>query len=133
MLRRRNRLSRSRDFERVYRVGRSVANRYVVLYYFPRSAEETAGDVPEPQDVRVGFSVSKRIGTAVERNKIKRSLREVFSVSEHQVKKGFDLVFIARTDLRTLLEEQGNEAVRAKMLEVLRKGNLLVPTEGEGR
>lgn len=102
----------------------------MVLYYFPRSVEEPGSGASEPEDVRVGFSVSKRIGTAVERNKIKRSLREVFLVSEQQVKKGVDLVFIARADLLALVEEQGNDGVRAKMVEVLRKGNLWVPTEG---
>lgn len=104
-----------------------------MLYYFPRSADEPGSGASEPEDVRVGFSVSKRIGTAVERNKIKRSLREVFLVSEQQVKKGVDLVFIARADLLTLVEEQGSEGVRAKMMEILRKGNLLVPSQGGAR
>lgn len=125
MLRRKNRLSRSRDFERVYRAGRSVASRYMVLYYFPRSAEELEGLAPDTLEVRVGFSVSKRLGNAVDRNRIKRCLREVFRLNEARVKRGVDLVFIARGDILSVIDEQGISGVEAKMVDVLRKGGLL--------
>ncbi len=66
----RGRLSRSAEFERVYRQGRSVGNRFLVLYSFPRAS---AG---EPADgTRLGVSVSRKIGGAVDRNKVKRLLR----------------------------------------------------------
>ncbi len=69
--RKRGRLSRSGDFDRVYRDGRSHANRYLVLYAFPRG--EGADD-----EVRLGVSVSRKVGGAVERNAVKRALREAF-------------------------------------------------------
>ena len=70
--RRRRRLSRSAEFERVYRQGRSKANRYLVLYAFPR--EEGSGD----DGPRLGLSVSRRVGGAVDRTRVKRVLREAF-------------------------------------------------------
>src|SRR5207244_8764307 len=67
---RRNRLSRSRDFDAVYRQGRSTSTRFLVLYWFAR--EEDAGDP------RLGLAVPKGTGNAVARNRIKRQLREVW-------------------------------------------------------
>ena len=81
MIRRRSRLSRSQDFDRVYRAGRSVANRYLVLYRFQRDEDGGAtagGQAP----ARVGFSVSKRLGSAVERNRVKRCLREAYRLNK---------------------------------------------------
>src|SRR3954453_4530922 len=71
---RRRRLSRSAEFERVYRQGRSKGNRFLVLYAFPR-----AGEGAEDEDgPRLGLSVSRRVGGAVERSRVKRVLREAF-------------------------------------------------------
>jgi ribonuclease P protein component len=69
--RRRGRLSRSGDFDRVYREGDSHANRFLVLYAFPRSDDES-------EDLRLGVSVSRKVGESVERNSVKRALREAF-------------------------------------------------------
>src|SRR5919206_3068510 len=71
---RRRRLSRSAEFDRVYREGRSHAGRHLVLYSFPRE------DAEEPP--RLGLSVGRKVGGAVERNKVKRLLREAFWQSE---------------------------------------------------
>ena len=65
---RRHRLSRSRDFDAVYRHGRSVSTRFLVLYWFARGED---GGGP-----RLGLAVPKAVGTAVVRNKMKRRLRE---------------------------------------------------------
>lgn len=122
------RLSRSEDFARVYRTGRSVANKYLVLYYFERSgpgssrAEATVGP-------RVGFSVSKRLGGAVDRNRIKRVLREAFRAHRQSLREDMDLVLIARTPIVELLKAGGSKAVEDKMTEVLRKASLLSPGE----
>jgi ribonuclease P protein component len=126
VLRPRSRLSRSQDFDRVYRSGRSVANRYLVLYYFRRP--ETGSEVDEGPS-RVGFSVSKRLGSAVDRNRLKRALREAYRLNEHRIKGEVDLVLIARAPLAELLERGGLVALEAKLLEVLKKGSLLIPGE----
>ena len=84
---------------------------------------------PDTLEVRVGFSVSKRLGNAVDRNRIKRCLREVFRLNEARVKRGVDLVFIARGDILSVIDEQGISGVEAKMVDVLRKGGLLAEQE----
>ncbi len=126
MVRRRSRLSRSQDFDRVYRAGRSVANRYLVLYYFPQSGVESAR-AGGPS--RVGLSVSKRLGSAVERNRVKRALREACRLNEHSIRSGYDFVVIARAPLPELLDRGGLAAVEDKLMEVFRKASLLSPQE----
>ena len=69
----RGRLSRSAEFERVYRQGRSFGNRYLVLHAFPRTDPGELSEGP-----RLGFSVSRKVGGAVDRNLVKRLLREAF-------------------------------------------------------
>ena len=68
-MQRRNRLSRSRDFDAVYRSGRSASTRFIVLYWFPRP-EGDESDAP-----RLGLAVPKSVGNAVVRNRVKRQLR----------------------------------------------------------
>lgn len=130
MDRSRGRLSRSDDFARVYRAGRSVANKYLVLYYFERlePALPEAGAGP-----RVGFSVSKRLGTAVDRNRVKRVLREVFRANDQSLKGSMDFVLIARAPIVELLETGGSKAVETKMLEIFSKASLLSSTVGDRR
>src|SRR5205807_9145924 len=71
------RLSRSAEFERVYRNGRSTANRHLVLYAFPTTTT---------QGPRLGLSVSRKVGGAVQRNRLKRLLREAFSRAESELR-----------------------------------------------
>jgi ribonuclease P protein component len=118
----RGRLSRSEDFARVYRAGRSVANKYVVLYYFERP-EGGPPDVAAP--IRVGFSVSKKLGSAVERNRVKRVLREAFRTHSASFRGNMDYVLIARAPLLELLESGGYKMVEAKVLEVFNKASLV--------
>jgi ribonuclease P protein component len=126
----RGRLSRSEDFTRVYRTGRSVANRYLVLYYFERPEPGPGEGTGGP---RVGFSVSKRLGTAVDRNRIKRVLREAFHRHGQSLRGNMDLVLIARTPIVELLEAGGLKAVEDKLVEVFRKASLVVTPREERR
>jgi ribonuclease P protein component len=108
----RRRLSRSGEFDRVYRDGSSHATRYLVLYSFPRSAEEE-------QDVRLGVSASRKVGGAVDRNRVKRMLREAFwSVSE-RLPARHDFVLVARPEISELIEREGVAGVRASIEEAL--------------
>ena len=113
----------------MYRAGKSVANRYIVLYYFDRDPEE---DVASAEGPRVGFSVSKRVGGAVERNSVKRALREAYGCWSGGSLDCMDLVFVARPSIVALLTEGGFAAVKEKMTEVLSKASLSRSTE-EGR
>ena len=111
----RRRLSRSAEFERVYRQGRSKANRYLVLYAFPR-AEDAPADA---EGARLGLSVSKRVGGAVDRTKVKRALREAFWAEAERLPDGADYVVVARPDSRELTEREGMAGVRTALAELI--------------
>jgi ribonuclease P protein component len=113
----RRRLSRSAEFERVYRQGRSKANRYLVLYAFPREEERDAD--AEPDGPRLGLSVSRRVGGAVDRTKVKRLLREAFWAEAERLPRGSDYVVVARPDSRELAEREGMAGVRTALAELV--------------
>jgi ribonuclease P protein component len=111
----RRRLSRSAEFERVYRQGRSKANRYLVLYAFPRG-EDIDGAAEGP---RLGLSVSRRVGGAVDRTRVKRVLREAFWAEAERLPSGADYVVVARPDSRELAEREGMTGVRAALADLV--------------
>ncbi len=111
---RRRRLSRSAEFERVYRQGRSKGNRFLVLYAFPR-----ADGVPDDEGPRLGLSVSRRVGGAVERNRVKRVLREAFWEEAERLPAGSDYVVVARPDARGLAEREGTGGMRSALAELV--------------
>jgi ribonuclease P protein component len=104
------RLSRSAEFERVYRHGRSTANRQLVLYTFPNAAA---------QEPRLGLSVSRKVGGAVQRNKVKRLLREAFARNAEALPEGHDMVVVARPDALELAEREGLEGFEAALRDLL--------------
>jgi ribonuclease P protein component len=109
---RRRRLSRSGDFKKVYRDGSSKASRYLVLYRFKR--DETGG-----AEARLGVSVSKKLGDAVTRNRIKRLLKEAFWVEVDRDLSEEDFVLVARPALGPLVEEKGLDAAIECVSEVI--------------
>ncbi len=110
----RRRLSRSAEFERVYRQGRSKANRYLVLYVFPR--EEGS---PDEEGPRLGLSVSRKVGGAVERNRVKRCLRDAFWAEAERLPAGSDYVAVARPDLLEVAEKDGAPGVQRALAELV--------------
>jgi ribonuclease P protein component len=106
----RGRLSRSAEFDRVFRQGRSQGNRVLVLHAFPRAEES---------DVRVGLSVSRKVGGAVERNHVKRLLREAFDREIERLPPGQDIVIVARPEARVVAERDGLEGIHAALAELV--------------
>jgi ribonuclease P protein component len=112
----RRRLSRSAEFERVYRQGRSKGNRFLVLYAFPREEDETRADDEGP---RLGLSVSRRVGGAVDRTHVKRVLREAFWAEATRLPGDADYVVVARPDARELAEREGTPGVQRELAELV--------------
>ena len=111
-MQRRHRLSRSRDFDAVYRHGRSVSTRYLVLYSFPRE---------DDGESRIGFAVPRSAGGAVVRNRIKRQLREVWTALLPEISSGRDYVLIVRPGLAEAVESRGFDWLGERVTEVLGK------------
>ncbi len=110
---RRHRLSRSRDFDAVYRHGRSVSTRFLVLYSFERT--EQVGDP------RLGLAVPKAVGGATVRNRVKRQLKEIWRERIERVPAGRDYVIVVRPGLPEAAEARGHEWLAERVDEVLGK------------
>ncbi len=114
-MQRKNRLSRSRDFDTVYRQGRSVSTRFLTLYWFARSEE--------PGEPRLGLAVPKATGSSVVRNRIKRQLREIWTskLDVEAVAPTNDYVLVVRPGLPEAVETRGHDWLVERVDEVLEK------------
>ena len=108
----RARLSRSADFDRVFRQGKAHAGRELVLYVFPRGEEGPC---------RLGLSVSRKVGGAVDRNRIKRLLREAFAEERGRLPAGTDAVVLARGDAKGLAEREGLRGIQSALGELMER------------
>lgn len=79
-------LKKSADFQKVYREGKSYANRYLVMYVLENHTDRN----------RLGISVSKKVGNSVVRHRITRLIRESYRLQEDIFNSGLDMVVIAR-------------------------------------
>ncbi|KXZ40760.1 ribonuclease P protein component [Alkalithermobacter thermoalcaliphilus JW-YL-7 = DSM 7308] len=85
-------LKKSSDFAKVYNNGKSFANKALVIYILENNLGKN----------RVGFSVSKKIGNSVVRNRVKRLIRESFRLNNDKIRQGYDIVFISREGAKDL-------------------------------
>lgn len=85
-------LKKNRDFQNVYRRGKSYANRYLVMYVLPNQTERN----------RLGISVSKKVGNSVIRHHLTRLVRESYRLHEDMFNSGLDIVVIARQSAKDI-------------------------------
>ena len=124
----RRRLSRSAEFDRVFREGRSHATRHLVLHAFARP-DTASRDAAAPADPgpRLGISVGRKIGGAVERNRVKRLLREAFWAHADQLPSGHDFVLVARPEACELARKRGERGFEEALGELLGAARLTEP------
>ena len=81
-----NSIKKNEDFKMVYQLGKSYANKYLVMYV-KKSEAETG---------RIGISVSKKIGNSVVRHRIARLIRESYRLNKSKFHSGWDMIVVAR-------------------------------------
>lgn len=84
-------IKKTKDFQKIYRKGKSYANSYIVMY-----VDKTG------EDNKVGISVSKKVGNSVVRHRITRLIRECFRLNKEKFIEGINIVIIARTGAKDI-------------------------------
>ena len=105
------RLRKNREYQLVYRRGKSFVNRLVVLYVLPRSPKQPS---------RIGFVTGKKIGCAVERNRCRRLMKEVYRLYQDSLQDGYDAVLIGRS----YLKDVGYKEAEKSILQLFRRANI---------
>ena len=83
-------LKNSREFSAVYNKGKSKANKYLVMYVLPNDLNE----------IRIGISVSKKVGNSIVRHRLTRLIRETYRLHREELADGYDIVVIARNSAK---------------------------------
>ncbi len=104
------RLKSRASFSYIYRKGANVGNKHFVMLY-----------VNSPKSLKVGFSVSKKVGGSVQRNRVKRQMRESFRLMLPDVKRGYNLIFVARSTVYGMSTEDISNSMRS----LLKKAGIL--------
>jgi len=107
------RIKRNKEFQYIFKKGKSFANRQLVIYYMKRI---------DNKHFRIGLSVGKKIGNAVTRNRIKRYLRQAFYELEGEMKHEYDIVIIVRMQTK----DMDFHRVKRSLTHLLRKERLLM-------
>lgn len=81
---------RNKDFQVIYKEGKSYANKYLVMYIRENHMDQN----------RLGISVSKKVGNSIVRHRLTRLIRESYRLQEERFKNGFDIVVIARNSAK---------------------------------
>ena len=105
-------LKKNRDFQLIYKEGKSCANRYLVLYVRENGLAKN----------RLGVSVSKKVGNSVVRHRIKRLLRESYRLQEAMFNSGLDIVVVVRTTAR----DENYHTIESALMHLGKIQNILI-------
>ena len=106
-----NRLKKNEDFRRIYKKKRSMANKLLIIYILENKYEYN----------RIGFTVSKKVGKSVIRNRVKRILRESYRLNEEKILQGYDIIIVARNTA----SKASYKEIESAMLHLFRKMKLM--------
>ena len=108
MLKKSDRLRKRLDFKRTYQRGKTTKNKFFILYYAPNHSGTR----------QIGFSVSKKIGKAVVRNRVKRKLREACRHNLELFPLGYNYIFIARYPLQYAGCDEIEKLIKERLFEL---------------
>jgi len=111
-MKRDRRIKKDRQFQTVFKEGKSYGNRQFIIYVLRKESQEA---------FRIGLSVSKKIGNAVVRNRVKRYIRQAFTEINHRIKDDYDFIIIARKPAADFTFTE----VKSSLLHILKKTNVL--------
>jgi ribonuclease P protein component len=111
-------LKKNHEFKRLYTKGKSAASQCAVVYCRRNGRAEN----------RLGVTVSTKIGGAVQRNRVRRRLKEIYRLSESSLSTGYDIVIVARMRGRYV----GFHELESSVLSLLRKLKIMDGTGVEG-
>ena len=98
-------LRNQKDFSRVYNKGKSRGSRFVVVLYRKNNLDYT----------RTAFVSSKKVGNSVERNRARRLMKESYRSLQESVKKGYDIVFVARNTIAGCKEQEVERVIKGTL------------------
>ena len=105
-------LNQNSLFLRVYQKGKKIYHKHFILYFLPNKSDTN----------RLGLKVGKKIAKAVKRNRVRRLLKESYRLMETDIKSGYDIVIVAKSDC---LSADTYHEVSAEMHELLKRAGLL--------
>ncbi len=105
-------LKKNYEFRIVYKRGKSIANRQLVMYILPNKKGIN----------QIGISVSKKVGNSVVRSRVTRLIRESYRLNEYKIETGYNIVFIARNSAAEISYHEMEKSVK----HLLRKQGLLI-------
>ena len=112
-------LKKNHEFKRLYSKGKSAASQCVVVYCRRNGKDGN----------RIGFTVSTKVGGAVQRNLIRRRLREIYRLNEEKLRSGYDIVIVARVRSRYV----GYYEMESSVLSLFRKLNIMKDTDAAAK
>ncbi|CCX84499.1 ribonuclease P protein component [Eubacterium sp. CAG:86] len=110
-------LKKNSDFKKVYNKKISYANKYLVMYILENGTDT----------LRLGVSVSKKVGNSIVRHRLARLIREAFRLNNDNVKRGLDIVVVARAGLK----EKGYKETERAMLHLMKHLDIITDPKEE--